>query len=353
MVEWIKGLQHQPRVALVVAAMAIDIAIGFVDYVTGWEFSFSVFYLLALGLAAWFVGKGFAWFLSVLSVAVSLTGDLATGERYSNRLVPWWNAAIVLVFYFVVVWLLARLRTVYAELEERVKQRTSALTDEMAERQRLEQEILQISERERRQIGHDLHDSLCQHFTATALAGQVLTEQLSAKRLPEAADAGRIVDMVEGGIDLARSLARGLYPAELDAEGLMSAFQEFADSVSKGAKVHCVFSCDPPVLIHSDFAATHLYRITQEAVRNALRHGKPRRIDINLSQREGQVRLTVEDDGVGLPEDAPAGSGLGIRIMGHRAAMVGGTVFVEPAPTGGTMVICSFPDRPVANVKSS
>jgi signal transduction histidine kinase len=217
-----------------------------------------------------------------------------------------------------------------------------ALVREMAERQRLEEEILRVSEREQRRIGHDLHDSLCQHLTGTALAGQVLGERLAAKSLPEAADAGKVVELVEEGIELARNLARGLYPVEMEAEGLMTAFRDLADNITKGTKVRCVFEYGAPVLMHDDAAATHLYRIAQEAVRNALQHGKPKRIGLTLSERNGLVTLTVEDDGVGVPEEVPKSGGLGIRIMAHRAAMIGGSFAIEPAPTGGTIVTCSI-----------
>ena len=281
--------------------------------------------------------------MSILSVGVWIGGDMAAGARYSNALVPVWNALILMVFYFIVVWLLTSLRSLHNELETRVQQRTQALTREMAERQRLEEEILQVSEREQRRIGHDLHDSLCQHLTATALAGQVLRERLAGKALPEASDAKKVVELVEDGIDLARNLARGLYPVEMDAEGLMAAFQELAANITKATKVRCVFECDAPVLIHNDAVAAHLYRIAQEAVRNAIAHGKPKRVGLNLSERNGMVKLTVEDDGVGLPEGTQDNSGLGIRIMAHRAVMVGGTFTIEPAPTGGTIVTCSFP----------
>jgi signal transduction histidine kinase len=128
----------------------------------------------------------------------------------------------------------------------------------------------------------------------------------------------------------------------MEAEGLMAAFQQLASNITKGAKVRCVFECDKPVLIHDDAAATHLYRITQEAVRNAIRHGKARRIGINLSERDGLVRLTIEDDGLGLPDDLQPTDGLGVQIMAHRAAMIGGTFAIEPAPTGGTIVTCSL-----------
>ncbi len=223
---------------------------GTIDYLAGYEITFEAFYLLVVGLATWYVGRGFGLLMSVLSVAVWMGGDIAAGIRFSSPLVPIWNALIVTVFYFSVVWLLTRLRSLHRDLEDRVRQRTKALTHEMAERQRLEEEILQVSERERRRIGHDLHDGLCQHLTATAMAGQVLEERLAAKSLPEAADADKVVGLVEEGIILARNLARGLYPVEMEAEGLMAAFQELAGTFAKGAKIQCSFECSRPS-VHS------------------------------------------------------------------------------------------------------
>ncbi|HVV71144.1 MAG TPA: sensor histidine kinase [Verrucomicrobiae bacterium] len=343
MIHFLEKLEKCSKPMLFAAGLGVLILIGVIDYLTGFEIMFSIFYLLEVALSAWYLGRWLGLVMSILSAAVWVGGDVAAGARYSNPLVPVWNALILAVFYFIVVWLLTRLRSLHNELESRVQQRTQALTREMAERQRLEEEILLVSEREQRRIGHDLHDNLCQHLTATALAGQVLQERLAGKSLPETADAGRVVELVEDGIDLARNLARGLYPVEMDAEGLMSAFQELALNISRGAKVRCSFECEAPVLIHDDATATHLYRIAQEAVRNAVAHGKPKRIWINLSEDAGEVKLSVEDDGVGLPESPGDASGLGIRIMAHRAAMVGGSFSIEPAPTGGTIVVCSFP----------
>src|SRR5258708_28705132 len=176
------------RAPLALIGLALLVLIGFIDYLTGFELLFSVFYLLEVGLAAWFVGKGFGLLMSVLSVAVWIGGDVAAGARYSNPFVPVWNALILMIFYFIVVWLLTSLRALHRELETKVRQRTLALSREMAERQRLEGEILKVSYREQRRIGHDLHDSLCQHLTATALAGQVLVERLGSKSPPQAAD---------------------------------------------------------------------------------------------------------------------------------------------------------------------
>src|SRR5438552_12495055 len=113
----VRQFERRSRLFFIAAAVLTVMAVGLVDYVTRWEFSFSVFYLLALGLAAWFVGRGFAYFISVCSVVVSLAGDLATGWRYSSLLVPFWNASMVLAFYVIVTSLLLRLRQLTKGLE--------------------------------------------------------------------------------------------------------------------------------------------------------------------------------------------------------------------------------------------
>ena len=135
------------RATLVLAALAILVLIGVVDYLSGFEVLFSVFYLVEVALAAWFVGRGFGLLMSVLSVVVWIGGDVAAGAHYSNPFVPIWNALILMVCYFIVVWLLTHLRALHRDLESKVRQRTEALEREIAERQRLEDEILQIGER--------------------------------------------------------------------------------------------------------------------------------------------------------------------------------------------------------------
>jgi signal transduction histidine kinase len=339
----ISTLETRSFTVLVLISLALVAAVGVIDYLTGFEMFFSVFYLLGVAFAAWFVGRTFGFIMSVLSVLVWLGGDLAAGAHYSRPWILCWNAVILTVIYFVVVMLLSHLRAAQRDLAMRVDQRTQALRREMAERERLESEILKVSEREQRRIGHELHDGLCQHLTATALAGQVLSEKLASRSLPENADADKIVGLIEQGIDIARDLARGLYPVEMEAEGLMAAFHELTTNLSKGAKVDCKFQCETPVLIHDNAIAAHLFCIGQEAVRNALRHGKPQRIGVTLSEHGGQVSLTVEDDGIGLPEDFIGNEGLGMRIMSYRAASIGGKVEVEPGPTGGTIVTCRLP----------
>jgi signal transduction histidine kinase len=342
----LQSLERRSRPFLMLAGFGFLILVGTIDYLTALELSFSVFYLLAIGLATWFVGRWYGLVLSVLSVAVWMAGDIAAGVHYSSLFIPVWNATILLTFYGIVVWLLASLRSLHQGLEERVRQRTLALTRQMAEGERLEKEILEVSEREQRRIGRDLHDGLCQHLTGTALAGQVLREKLEARAAPEVADAAKIIRLVEEGIAMARDLARGTYPAQMAAEGLMAALQELSANTTKWSKSVCVFACDAPVLIPDATTAMHLHRIAQEAVSNATRHAGAGSIVVGLSQRNGRVALTVEDDGGGLPEGWQKSQGLGARIMAHRAAMIGADFAMDLNPTGGTIVKCSLPIPP-------
>ena len=342
MLEFIKQFEKRSRIASGALAVLIVAVIGMVDYLTGHEISFSVFYLLGVALAVWFVGKWFGVSVSVASVAVWMAGDFASGARFSSPLIPIWNGLILLTFYLVVVWLLAWLRSLHHNLEAQVRERTAALTEEMTERERLERELLEISEREQRRIGQDLHDGLCQHLTGATLAGQVLEEKLAALNLAEAADANKVVEIVEEAINLSRRLAKGLYPVEMEADGLMLALEEFAATSSKLFKVSCRFECDLPVLIHDPSTAGHLYRIAQEAVGNAIKHGKAMNIFIRLDASEENTELSITDDGSGLPEPLPENRGLGLRIMAHRSGMIGGVFSARRQENRGTRVTCTI-----------
>src|SRR5690348_8888653 len=133
MSQLLQSLDQQPRRILIVAAIAVLILIGVVDYLTGFEILFSAFYLLEVGLATWFIGKGFGSAMAVASVVVWIGGDMAAGAHYSRPFVPIWNATILLVLYFAVVWLVYSLRKLHDELELKVRERTLALTQQMTE----------------------------------------------------------------------------------------------------------------------------------------------------------------------------------------------------------------------------
>jgi signal transduction histidine kinase len=280
---WVQRIEHMPKPVLSVAVLFLTGLIGFFDYVTDTQISLAAFYLLPLAVAARFIGPVFALFIAAFSVTIWIGGDLAVGRRFSDPFILGWNIAIQFISYAVVVWLMTNLRNLRGVLEERVRQRARALTREIAERERLESELLDVSEREQRRIGQDLHDGLCQHLAGTALAAQVVSDKLAAQRPIDARDATNVVELIEEGIALARGMAKGLHPVEMNADGLMQSLQEFSGTTSDLFRVSCRFECDSPVLIHDERAAEHLYRIAQEAVGNAIKHGKADNIVIQLS----------------------------------------------------------------------
>ncbi len=220
---------------------------------------------------------------------------------------------------------------------------------DITERRRLEAEIAEASRLERQRIGQDLHDTLGQQLTGIAFQSKALARKLTRRSDKEAEDAQQIADLVNQAIDQARSLARGLCPVELQAEGLMTALDEFATHVRKVYGVACVFECTEPVLIPDNTVATHVYQIAREAVTNALRHGDPKKVSIRLAGADGVVTLDVLDDGLGIAEDASEDSGMGLRIMKHRAAVIGGALRIESRPGHGATVTCTFRLPPVGS----
>jgi signal transduction histidine kinase len=215
------------------------------------------------------------------------------------------------------------------------------------ERKGLEEAILEISAREQRRIAQDLHDGLGQHLTGIAFMSKVLEQKLSDKTLPEAVEAAQIVKMVNQAIDNTRQLARGLHPVAAEPLGLMSALKKWASEVEALFQIGCSFRCEKQIAIHDANMATHLYRIAQEAVNNAIRHGKAKNIVIRLSGKSGTGTLSIQDDGEGFPQQPASPPGVGLNIMDYRADMVGGSLKVQPNQDRGITVTCTFPIRGV------
>jgi PAS domain S-box-containing protein len=213
----------------------------------------------------------------------------------------------------------------------------------ITEHKRLERQILEISDREQRRIGQDLHDGLCQHLIGTAFASKVLEQKLAEKSLKESADAREIADLIEQGISQARNLARGLYPVQLESGGLIPAIEQLAANVDKLFNIPCVCKCDPTIHITDRGVTTHLYRIAQEAINNGIKHGKAKQFVLGLSRNGKAVALTITDNGTGFPKTRKESKGMGLNIMRYRAQMIGATVEVRPAGKRGTVVTCTLP----------
>jgi PAS domain S-box-containing protein len=234
------------------------------------------------------------------------------------------------------------------------KSEVESIGRDVTERKRLEKEILEVSNREQRRIGHDLHDGVCQQLAATTYLMDILAEQLQEKGCPEFAEAERIGKLITQSITYTRGIARGLFPVKLEESGVASALEEIAENTSSLFKIDCRFYCDSPLPELENSIALHLYYITQESVLNAAKHGKATCVNIALTHAKGLLTLTVEDDGIGLQSPAVGSlTGMGIRIMRYRARVIGGTLSLQNRPNHGTQVRCQvhFSDK-VQEVKN-
>jgi PAS domain S-box-containing protein len=216
---------------------------------------------------------------------------------------------------------------------------------DISRRKQLERELLELSERERRGFAQELHDGLGQQLGGVAYLSNVLRERLAERNAPETSEAARIFGLVREAIEHTRRISRGLSPIRPEPDGLMIALCELAHHTSELFRVRCRFQCRKPVLITDSTLAGHLFRIAQEAVNNALNHGKPRHINLRLNCALGNITLVVADDGKGIGPLSPTRQGLGLHIMQYRAGLIRGTVEVQPRRGGGTEVVCTAPHR--------
>jgi len=206
----------------------------------------------------------------------------------------------------------------------------------------LEKEVLEIATSEQRRIGQDLHDGTGQELTGLSLMAESLVESLRESGAREGALAVRIATGLKRALGQVRALSRGLVPVEVDAEGLMAALVELTDRVSEASGLCCRFECREPVRIEDTQTATHLYRIAQEAVTNAVKHAGAQDIRVSLEAHDGRVILEVRDDGVGVGRDCVNGKGMGLRIMEYRAVLIGAALHVGQTNQGGTLVQCTL-----------
>jgi PAS domain S-box-containing protein len=215
---------------------------------------------------------------------------------------------------------------------------------DITERRRLEQEVLEILGAEQRRIGQDLHDGLCQHLAGIEFRAAVVADQLAT--VPEAQrEITKIGELIREGARQARMLSRGLSPVSLEAEGLMAALKELTESSGDLFGNSCRFQCTKPVAVRDNVVATHLYRIAQEAVSNAARHGRAKSIVVALDRTISGIRLSVRDDGSGFRVSPNRAGGMGLHIMRYRAELIGATLTIDVGKGSGARVTCLLADK--------
>ncbi|HXU77819.1 MAG TPA: PAS domain-containing protein [Methylomirabilota bacterium] len=453
-----------PKPVAVLAGLGLVLLLGFIDFASGTEVSFALFYFLPIFIVAWLAGRLAGIFMALTAGSVWLLADVAEATNFTHPWVPYFNLVARSGGFVVVSLLVSAMRELTDTLEERVEQRTNELRTEIAERKRteialkeseerfrmfmnnspavafikdpqgrylyanpaferrfpgsvlgktardlfppeiaarleesdqtvittgkgseffevlffpdgkvsywlnfrfllkdttgqifvggvsvdvterrnLERQLLEISDREQARIGQDLHDGLCQVLVSATFDCNLLERRLTEQGRPEAAETRQIAGLLDEAITQARQVARGLYPVKLEADGLLSALEELATNVSLRFKVKCAVECPGPLSLPNNSTATHLYRIAQEAVNNAIRHAHPHNIRIRLNSSRDKLELAVVDDGIGIAPE-PGAQGMGLNIMDYRTRAIGGRFQVQPGDAGGTTISCLVP----------
>lgn len=227
--------------------------------------------------------------------------------------------------------------------------RLAGIAEDVTNRRQLEKQVLEISDREQERLGRDLHDGLCQLLVSIGFNANALKKDLERSSASEAAAADRIGQKIGEAIKLARNFSHGLCLANSIGDNLGAALNQLAQNTTADYGILCEADCTLGEALTAPDVATHVYRIAQEAVHNAVKHARPMRILIRLAAEQGRVILSVTDDGCGItPAGEPVRPGLGLEIMKYRASVICGSLEVGPAGKGGgggTRVTCFFPPK--------
>ena len=320
-------------------ALALVILMGLIDYLTGDEITVDLFYAIPILLMVWFGNRNLAIVISICCALAWWWADSAVGHRYSSEWFRVWNAIVRLMFFCLVMFA----GWIFKQQRDSIRARV-----ELLERsQRLEREIIDISEREQQRIGRDLHDGVCQYLAAIGLSAAILNRDLERESSIRAQKAGEIANQLQDALKRTRDLARGLSPVDRDEGGLESALNELASSTSRLSGISCSFICVGQVEIRDNARAVHLFRIAQEALNNAIKHGRPKAVVVALEASNRALSLRVSDDGVGFDPSGSERKGMGLNIMRYRARMLAGTLEIQSNSPVGTMVTCTITRPPV------
>jgi signal transduction histidine kinase len=327
-------LRRQSSVWALILALALAITMGLIDYFTGDEITVDPFYSIPILLVVWFGNRNLAIVISICCALAWWWANSAVGHTYSSEWFRIWDAIVRLMFFCLVMFA----GWIFKQQRDSIRARV-----ELLERaQRLEREIIDISEREQQRIGRDLHDGVCQYLAAIGFSAALLNRDLERDSSIRAEKAGEISNLLQDALKRTRDLARGLSPVDRDEGGLESALNELASSTSRLAGILCSFICVGQVEIRDNARAVHLFRIAQEALNNAIKHGQAKAVVVALEACNGALSLRVSDDGVGFDPTCSERKGMGLNIMRYRARMLAGTLEIQSNSPAGTMVTCTI-----------
>lgn len=338
--------------SLVVSAFAFVLTRGTMPI---FEHNAFDFYLGAVVISAYYGGLGPAFLTALLAIPTLSYFFMPPFNAFSLAMTDVLRLTVFTIVALLVSSLSGRLKKAksdlqqaHDELETRVEERTrdlmrvnGELETEIEHRLAAEKEILQISNREQRRLGEDLHDGLCQTLVGLRYLTQDLRDRAAADGLAWTEEVGALDKGLGDALHQADGVAHGLYPVELETGGLVPALQSMADKIAVIYRVRCRLRCDASPTALEGSTAHHMYRIAQEAIVNAIKRGKSKRISLRLQRRRERVQLSVTDDGIGLSQQSRA-RGLGLKMMEYRARMIHAAFRIRSRAKGVTRVTCSL-----------
>ena len=350
---WPYGLRSGLLLGLIGTMGAIRLAVGRL------EGSGRITLLLLPLLALLLAGPRAGW--TAVAVAVGLYAAvpwLLRSGALAGLGAAWTEPDLSLAFWGMqgAFWLIVLLTLMILFTRFQARQRDTMIAERVArrqreaaaaDRQRLEAEIVRIGEAERRRLGAELHDGLCQHLTAALLNCSAM-EQRRKAAAADAAEWTRLRGMLAESIGMAYDVAKGLCPTDLDPELLRPALERLCRETREHHGLACRLQADGEVDIRNPELALHLYRIAREAVANSVKHARCTRITVALARAAGGLALRVTDDGPETVPGAVPAAGLGLGILKHRARLIGGTLHVAGGPDGGMEVVCRVPQTEIS-----
>lgn len=332
---YLGAFRQQPKRLVMIEALVLVGVIGWMDYRTGWEWSSFAFYSLPIVLVVWRTGRRPGFVFACMCAAIWWLAQSGSHPYQTN-----WGFVMAVVsrwFYFMVLVVATDAARAQRELDRSRIETLERMLD-------LEREIFEIADREKERLGRELHDGLCQMLAGVAALSASLARRLaSSSDLAASASAAEVSKLLNEAICGAREMARGLTPLGLKESGLDGALETLSLSVQHLFHVACEIHVNGPFPRLGNELEVHLFRIAQEAVNNAVIHGRAHRIDIRLELTGAQGQLCIQDDGVGLPGTTAQRNGIGLQTMAYRARMIGATLNVGQFTGRGTSVTCGFP----------
>jgi signal transduction histidine kinase len=312
--------------------MASLVAIAVFDFLTGYDIRLLPLYAVPIFVVAWFCGKRFGIAAALFSSLIWWFANWVMADPYLYNWIQAWEVLTQVGLFLVVAMVGSALRSKSDIAKERI-----ALLEHS---HGLEREIVNISEAEQRRIGQDLHDGLCQYLAGLSCAASSLRDDLQKLHVHAEADiAGELAKLLQDAVVQTRDLARKLVPAHVSRLGPVLALESLAQSVTRLHGINCKFRCHASSANCNERTAMHLYRIAQEAINNATKHGKAKNIVVSLDAGDHSLTLRVLDNGVGISESNSAG--MGLTIMRYRAHLIGGQLTIKRRNSRGTTLACT------------